>query len=117
MVDLEWPSQNETARTEAEASMIEKVQFLRDLEPDRGAYINEVYMLSSMIQWVLIWGYQADINEPDWQTSFWGDNYAKLAQFKKSVDPTDVFWGHPCVGNEGWEEVDDGLCTVSWERL
>jgi hypothetical protein len=52
------------------------------------------------------------MHEPDWQTSFWGSNYPTLLQIKKEVDPDDVFWCNPCVGNEGWEEVGDSLCQV-----
>jgi hypothetical protein len=50
--------------------------------------------------------------EPDWQQSFWGDNYARLAEIKRAVDPDDVLWCAPCIGNEGWEEVDNRLCQV-----
>ncbi|TVY60837.1 putative FAD-linked oxidoreductase [Lachnellula suecica] len=95
VADLSFAPQNETAKEEASALMDNKVQYLRDLAPDSGAYINEAF-----------------INEPSWQTAFWGSNYAQLAQIKKSVDLNDVFWCHPCVGNEGWEEVGDSLCTV-----
>lgn len=51
--------------------------------------------------------------EPNWQKTFWGGNYKKLLSIKKSVDPKDVLWCVPCVGNEGWEEHQDGrLCRV-----
>ncbi|CAG8959569.1 hypothetical protein HYFRA_00001470 [Hymenoscyphus fraxineus] len=69
---------------------------LRDLIPDMGAYINE-----------------ANPYEPDYQTTYWGDNYARLARIKKEVDPDDVLWCSPCVGNEGWAEYGKGgLCRV-----
>jgi hypothetical protein len=42
---LNWTPQNETAKTEAQASITKKVQFLRDLAPDSGAYVNEVLPL------------------------------------------------------------------------
>lgn len=68
---------------------------LRELSPNTGAYVNE-----------------ADRYEPDWQRTFWGDNYARLLQIKRAVDPDDVLWCAPCVGNERWHEVGDELCRV-----
>jgi hypothetical protein len=55
---------------------------------------------------------KANRDEPDFQQAFWGTNYPKLAAIKKAYDPNDVFWCHPCVGNEGWQEVGNQLCTV-----
>lgn len=66
---------------------------MRKLAPDTGAYVNE-----------------ADPNEPDFQHAFWGTNYDRLLSIKREVDPTDVLWCSPCVGNERWEVVDDMLC-------
>ena len=54
--------------------------------------------------------FQADLNEPNFQQTFWGSNYPRLLKIKNKYDPTDVFWCQPCVGNEGWEVVDDVLC-------
>ncbi|OYY49840.1 MAG: hypothetical protein B7Y48_04880 [Methylophilales bacterium 28-44-11] len=49
--------------------------------------------------------------EKDWQHTFWGSNYERLLKIKRAVDPTDVFWCAPCVGNERWVETGDGrLC-------
>ncbi|OBT51945.1 hypothetical protein VE04_06432 [Pseudogymnoascus sp. 24MN13] len=66
---------------------------LRKIAPDTGAYINE-----------------ADLYEPNPQKAFWGANYPRLWFIKKMLDPLDVFWCSPCVGNEGWEVIDDALC-------
>lgn len=55
---------------------------------------------------------QANINEPQWQETFWGSNYEKLVEIKRKFDPEDVLWCDPCVGNEGWEVVGDALCRV-----
>ncbi|TVY19635.1 FAD-linked oxidoreductase ZEB1 [Lachnellula arida] len=71
------------------------VEAWRKLAPDTGAYVNE-----------------ADVNEPNFQQAFWGDHYPRLLSIKKAVDLTDVFWCHPCVGNEGWKVIDDVLCRV-----
>lgn len=40
--------------------------------------------------------HQANVNEPDWQNTFWGTNYPKLLQIKKARDPLDVFWYVGC---------------------
>lgn len=65
----------------------------RDVTPGSGSYLNE-----------------ADRLEPNWQQSFWGDKYTKLAQIKKDWDPKDVFWAVNAVGSEGWVvESVDGL--------
>src|SRR5512140_3082454 len=68
---------------------------LREITPGMGAYVNE-----------------ASKYEPNWQQTFWGANYGRLAQIKRTIDPDDVFWCTPCVGNERWQEVDDLLCRV-----
>ena len=61
------------------------VPALKKLAPNSGAYINE-----------------GDINEPHFQQVYWGSNYKRLLKIKRRVDPWDVFWCHPCVGNERW---------------
>lgn len=71
------------------------VEGLRKLTPGMGAYVNEAYPY-----------------EKDWQHVFWGSNYERLSAIKKKVDPEDVLWCHPCVGNEGWHVVDDILCRI-----
>ena len=58
---------------------------LRAVTPDGGAYLNE-----------------ADMLEPNWQQSFFGNNYARLLKIKKSYDPWNVFWAPTTVGSEGW---------------
>ncbi|PMD30490.1 FAD-binding domain-containing protein [Hyaloscypha variabilis F] len=70
---------------------------LRVLAPNTGAYMNEK---------------GAGRYEPNWQQTFWGENYARLLQIKRTVDPDDVLWCNPCVGNERWHEVDNVLCQV-----
>jgi FAD/FMN-containing dehydrogenase len=54
------------------------------ITPDAGSYVNET-----------------DYFEPDWQRSFWGDNYARLLAIKRSYDPGNLFTCHHCVGSEG----------------
>lgn len=40
---------------------------------------------------------EADYFEPDWQTAFWGENYARLQAVKAQYDPTGLFIGHHMV--------------------
>ncbi|KAI0867405.1 FAD-binding domain-containing protein [Hypoxylon argillaceum] len=86
---------NITARSEALASVNAMTEPLRQLAPNMGAYVNE-----------------NNPGEPNWHYSFWGDNYERLVQIKRTVDPNDVLWCHPCVGNERWEYHGYQLCPV-----
>ncbi|KAF2164919.1 hypothetical protein M409DRAFT_24821 [Zasmidium cellare ATCC 36951] len=92
----DWTPLDGIERSVVENS-IDKIQVeaLRRLVPDSGAYLNEAYL-----------------KEPDFQQAFWGNNYERLHQIKKAVDPDDVFWCRVCVGIEEWEEVGDRLCRV-----
>ncbi len=68
---------------------------LRALTVGSGAYINE-----------------AEVTEPNWQQSFFGNQYDQLLAIKKSVDPWGLFWAPSTVGSEGWAVVTaDGLPT------
>ena len=64
---------------------------LREAFPHAGAYANE-----------------ADYFEPDWTSSFWGENYPRLLEIKRRVDPKGLLYCHHCVGSEEWS--DDGMC-------
>jgi hypothetical protein len=72
-----------------------KVAALRELSPRTGAYFNE-----------------ADVNEVNWQESFWGSNYGRLRRTKKRYDGEGVLWCRGCVGSEEWEEGERDLCRV-----
>ncbi|KAK3299588.1 uncharacterized protein B0H64DRAFT_389082 [Chaetomium fimeti] len=74
----------------------ERVDALRKLAPNTGAYINE-----------------ANFEEPNFQHEFWGSNYERLLRIKRTMDPEDVLWCTPCVGNERWEQVGDRLCRIN----
>lgn len=56
---------------------------IREITPGAGAYVNET-----------------DYFEPDWQRSFWGDNYPRLVDIKRAYDPTNLFRVHHGVGSE-----------------
>lgn len=45
---------------------------------------------------------EADINEPDWQQSFYGSNYDRLYDLKQKVDPWGVLYATGAVGSEDW---------------
>ncbi|MBE3050262.1 BBE domain-containing protein [Candidatus Bathyarchaeota archaeon] len=100
------------------------------MAPDTGAYINEVSTLPFPLFrlpfsphplpfhfTLFCYGKltnQAYTYQKDWQWTFWGDNYDRLLEIKRAVDPGDVLWCHPCVGSEGWEVVEGRLCRVGW---
>lgn len=67
----------------ANKEMVEALQTWRDITP--GTYLNE-----------------ADINEPEWQQSFYGDNYEYLYELKQTYDPWGVFYAIGAVGSEDW---------------
>ncbi|KAI4704725.1 hypothetical protein J4E89_009602 [Alternaria sp. Ai002NY15] len=51
---------------------------------------------------------EADIQEPNWQTDFYGaKNYPKLLAIKKKWDPKSVFYATTAVGSQDWE-IRDG---------
>ncbi|KAK4080908.1 CAZyme family AA7 [Trichoderma harzianum] len=87
---------NKTAENNAKAILDKEFQPLRDLTPKSGAYINEAFPF-----------------EKNFQQTFWGSNYARLLRIKREVDPTDVFWCAPCVGNEKWEVRQDGKLSAT----
>ncbi len=59
------------------------IAILREATPGGGCYLNE-----------------ADYFEPDWQHSFYGDNYADLLAIKRRYDPGNLFAVHHGVGSE-----------------
>lgn len=68
---------------------------IREATKGSGAYTNE-----------------ADVQEPNFQSSFWGSNYNKLKKIKCNWDPSGVFWAPASVGSESWEvQTEDGLPT------
>ncbi len=58
---------------------------LRALVPQAGSYVSE-----------------SDYFEKDWQRSYWGSNYARLAEIKRKYDPEGLFFVHNGVGSERW---------------
>ncbi|KAL8709577.1 MAG: hypothetical protein Q9220_005669 [cf. Caloplaca sp. 1 TL-2023] len=100
IVPAVWSAHNTTLKISQLALLHNKwMPALRAWAPDTGAYLNE-----------------ADPGEPDLPGAFWGKgNYERLVGIKRRWDPEGVFWCGPCVGGEGWREVEGvkgGLCRV-----
>jgi hypothetical protein len=58
---------------------------LRALVPNAGSYVSE-----------------SNYFETRWQQSYWGNNYARLADIKRKYDPDGLFFVHNGVGSEQW---------------
>lgn len=69
----------------ANKDLVELLQPWREASPGAGTYMNE-----------------ADINEPDWQQAFYGDNYEYLYELKQRYDPWGLFYAPTAVGSEDW---------------
>ncbi|MCO5611704.1 hypothetical protein L7F22_065962 [Adiantum nelumboides] len=80
-----WTAEEACAATEASKSWLvtSANALLRELTPHSGCYMNE-----------------ADSNEPDWQSSFYGSNFERLTSIKTQVDPQGVFSCWKCIGSE-----------------
>lgn len=65
--------------------------------PGSGTYLNE-----------------ANFQQRDWQTEFYGANYPRLLEVKKKYDPESLFYATQAVGSEAWEVDEAGrLCRAS----
>ncbi|KAF9631087.1 putative fad fmn-containing isoamyl alcohol oxidase protein [Lasiodiplodia theobromae] len=70
------------------------VPMFSSLAPESGTYMNE-----------------ADYNQPDWQTAFYGANYDRLRSVKAKYDPHDIFYATTAVGSDEWVVHEGGrLC-------
>ncbi|KAF2795938.1 FAD/FMN-containing isoamyl alcohol oxidase-like protein MreA [Melanomma pulvis-pyrius CBS 109.77] len=89
------PETTAAEKIASHARLNEYLNKLRAATPGSGAYMNE-----------------ADPDEPNFQESFYGSNYEKLARFKKKTDPWHVFHAVTAVGSDEWEvEGTQGLTT------
>lgn len=58
---------------------------------------------------------EADFQERDFQTVFYGVNYDRLFEIKEKYDPHQIFYALGAVGSERWyEDKEKGgrLCPV-----
>jgi hypothetical protein len=69
--------------------LVQRLQPWREIAPNSGAYMNE-----------------ADINEPNLQETFYGDNYGYLYSLKQKYDPSGVLYAATAVGAEDWYITD-----------
>lgn len=77
LTDEQWKSSH--------ARLNSYIQKWRDATPRGGAYMNE-----------------ADVEEPDFQWSFYGRGYDRLNSIKRSRDPWGLFYAVTAVGSEEW---------------
>lgn len=82
-----------SARTRA-AAVGRAMDALLKVAPNAGSYLSE-----------------SDFFEREWQRSFWGTNYPRLAAVKKRYDPEGLFIVHHGVGSEEWSR--DGFARLS----
>jgi FAD/FMN-containing dehydrogenase len=81
---LTGPPDLSSARRDA-AAIAAAGDELRKVVPDAGSYVSE-----------------SDFFERNWQTAFWGVNYARLREVKRNYDPDGLFFVHHGVGSEDW---------------
>lgn len=77
------------ARRDA-ARIDQSMDALLKVAPGAGSYVSE-----------------SNYFERDWQRSFWGANYPRLAAAKRRYDPDGLFFVHHGVGSDEWS--DDGF--------
>ncbi|KAI1111673.1 FAD-binding domain-containing protein [Nemania sp. NC0429] len=57
---------------------------------------------------------EADFQEPNFQHTFYGNNYGRLLDVKHKYDPDDIFYAKTAVGSDRWAENAEGrLCRVN----
>ncbi|KAL4982480.1 hypothetical protein BDW68DRAFT_195290 [Aspergillus falconensis] len=90
----DWPANLERQRLVVHVLL---PQF-KEITPSGGSYLNE-----------------ANPNQPDWQRTFYGDNYGRLLDVKRRYDPEGIFYALTGVGSEDWVQRDDGrLCRSDY---
>jgi FAD/FMN-containing dehydrogenase len=87
------PGPDLAAARSAAASVDKAMDALLKVAPTAGAYVAE-----------------SDYFQREWQSAFWGPNYARLAAVKRACDPKGLFIVHHGVGSEYWS--DDGFTRV-----
>ena len=73
----------EEKRTKKEAIVAKSERLGEIWGPNGGTYINE-----------------ANPFEPEWEQTFWGENYGRLLSIKCRVDPTNLFVCNRCIGSD-----------------
>lgn len=86
------------AKMQAKQTLITEVLVpaIAAITPGSGTYSNE-----------------GDLNEPNFQTAFYGSKYERLLTIKETYDPERFLYAKNGVGSEGWIVEEDGhLCRV-----
>jgi hypothetical protein len=90
---------------EARARGRKAMDRLSQIAPGLGAYLNEAdwvrpfeLKFASLVCFAQRWRRKQE--EPEWQNVFWGDNYPRLLEIKKKIDPKGLFTCNRCVGSE-----------------
>lgn len=83
----------DSAVREQVAKVTASMDALRRIAPHAGAYVAE-----------------SNYFDTDWQRSFWGSNYPRLASVKRKYDPDGLFFVHHGVGSDDWS--DDGFTRL-----
>lgn len=97
-----WENTAPWAKMEsAQARMTNEIMpRIEAVTPGSGSYMNE-----------------ADFQQKDWQTTFYGKNYRRLREIKRKYDPNSLFYNLKSVGSEAWTVAKDGrMCRASMDR-
>ncbi|KAJ7452276.1 hypothetical protein FB451DRAFT_1524131 [Mycena latifolia] len=94
------------------ANVWEDMASLADINRLRHEFQNSQLMILEQLSGPNAGSYsnEGDIFEPDFKTTFYGPNYAKLSAIKSKYDPSDLFIVAPGVGSERWDKW--GVGTV-----
>ncbi|GAB1730145.1 hypothetical protein NU195Hw_g7452t1 [Hortaea werneckii] len=57
---------------------------------------------------------EGDLQEPNWQSVFYGENYDKLLSIKNKYDPSHLLYAKTAVGAEYYTEGEDHRLCRSW---
>ncbi|RBQ82438.1 hypothetical protein VDGD_09255 [Verticillium dahliae] len=97
--DFEAPFEEMVALQDRITDEVQPV--IEAVTPGAGAYMNE-----------------ADFQQPDWQETFFGENYPELLRIKNNLDPEGLLYAVAGVGSESWKVDDHGrMCrSFSCER-
>jgi FAD/FMN-containing dehydrogenase len=69
-----------------------------------------MYEIRRLVPRVGSYVWETDYFEPNWQDSFWGDNYARLRAVKEKYDSNGLFFVYHGVGSEAWSA--DGFTRI-----
>jgi FAD/FMN-containing dehydrogenase len=78
---------------------------------DAGAIASAMSKLRKLTPRPASYVWETDYFEPNWQDSFWGDNYPRLRAIKQKYDPEGLFFLHHGVGSEDWSA--DGFTRMN----